>query len=549
MERTNNVKRLLAWILTAALLCCAIPAVSAAGSSYTDVPADSWALSEIESAKTLGLMQGQGNGRFGYDKTMTRAEFVTMLCNLMQWETVTPAQPSYTDVASSAWYYGAVETAAANGAVDQGGAFRPTAAITRSEMAVMFVRALGLQSAAELAEDLESPFTDVTSNRGYITVAYDLGIVNGKGNGIFAPGATAKRQEAAAMIVRVYERYRGETTFTHGFYAISSYSQKDLAARMDAVTYMWSELRQDGSLDTTSGTYCVPDGYDSIVTYLNDSDVAQNLGVYMDVTGGAAELLLDSSARSAAVDAILAEVTKSYDGIGSNPYGGVTMDIEGLRGADVRTAYTAFLKELAEGLDKLGKTLYVAVQPALPDGSYYDGYDYRTIGELADKVILMAHDYAPTDLSDYVGTSWQRNAALTPIDQVYYALKAVTDPETGVADHSKLVLAISFDAVAWQIDDQGKLVSGKPVSVSLSRVAELLAGGAQPQYSQTYRNPYLIYEADDGDRLFLWYEDSRSVAEKLALARFFGVTGVSVWRLGNLPATNAYDVADLLLPS
>lgn len=542
------MKRLTAWLLIAALLCCMIPAASAAGASYTDVPADSWALEVIESAKTLGLMQGQGNGRFGYDKTMTRAEFVTMLCNLMKWETESPSQPSYTDVAASAWYYSAVETAASNGAVDRGGTFRPTAAITRQEMAVMFVRALGLQSAAELANELESPFTDVTADSGYITVAYDLGIVNGRGNGKFAPSDTAKRQEAAAMIVRVYEKYRGEMDFVHGFYAISSYSQKDLAARMDAVTYMWSELQRDGSLDTSGGTYRIPDGYDSILTYLDDSGVAQSLGVYMDVTDGADELLLDPSARSAAVEAILEELTKTYELTGSNPYGGVTMDVEGLRGEKVRTAYNDFLKELAQELEKLDKSLYVAMQPALPDGSYYDGYDYRTIGDLADKVILMAHDYEPADLSGYVGTSWQQNAALTPIAQVYYALKAATDPETGVADRSKLVLAISFDAVAWQIDGQGKLVSGQPVSVSLSRVAELLSAGADAQFSETYRNPYLIYEADDGDRLFLWYEDSRSVSEKLTLARFFGVTGVSVWRLGNIPADGAYDVTGTLLP-
>lgn len=543
----SDVKRLFAWILTAALLCCMIPAVSAAESSYTDVPADSWALTEIESARNLGLMQGQGNGCFGYDKTMTRAEFVTMLCNLMQWETSTTLTPSYTDVASSDWYYSAVETAAANGAVDRGGAFRPADPITRREMAVMFVRALGLQSAAELAETLDSPFTDVTADAGFITVAYDLGIVNGKGSGKFAPEDTAKRQEAAAMIVRVYENYRGEMTFTHGFYAISSFSQRDLAAQMDAVTYLWSELQRDGSLDTANGTYCVPDGYDSIVTYLNGAGVAQNLGVYMDVTDGAEELLLDPAARSAAVNAILEEVTKSYSLTGSNPYGGVTMDIEGLQGVDVRNAYTAFLQELAAGLDEMGKTLYVAVQPALPDGAYYDGYDFRAIGTLADKVILMAHDYSPSDLSGYVGTSWQQNAALTPIAQVYYALKTITDPETGVEDPGKLVLAINFDAVAWQIDEQGKLVSGNPVSVSLSRVAELLASGVETQYSETYRNPYFVYEADDGDRLFLWYEDSRSVSEKLALARFFGVTGVSVWRLGNIPASGAYDVTTTLL--
>ena len=532
------MKKIVALLLAALLLAGCLPAAAAAEAGYTDVPADSWAVPYITEAAELGLMQGRGNGRFGFDQTLTRAEFVTMLCNLMQWETVTPATQSFTDV-SADWYTDAVETAAAHGVVDAGGAFRPNDAITRREMAVMFVRALGLQNAAELMEDEASPFTDVTADRGAITVAYELGIVNGKGSGVFDPEATAKRQEAAAMIVRVCEKYRGGTDFVHGFYAISSYSQRALAAEMDAVTYLWSVLEADGSLNTESGLYQVPDGSEAIRSYLDDAGVRQHLGVYMDISGGAESLLSDRSAASGAVDSIrTAAVSGGYDG--------VTVDIEGLRSGQ-RDAYTAFLTELAAVLAEEQLALYVAVQPVMAGSSYYDGYDFRAIGELADRVILMAHDYAPADMSGYEGTAWQQNAALTPIGQVYYALRAATDRETGVADPSKLLLAISFDAVAWRIDGQGNLVSGQPVSVSLSRVAELLAGGAETGYSEIYQNPYLVYEADDGDRLFLWYEDSRSVEAKLTLARFFGVSGVSVWRLGNIPDQPAYDVTGALL--
>lgn len=534
------MKRLLAGLLVLFVLCGTVPLASAASAPYEDVSADSWAYSYILQARELGLMEGQGNGRFGYDRTLTRAEFATMLCNLMGWELVTPAEPSFEDVQAGDWYFSSVETAAAHGAVDAGGAYRPADAITREEMAVMFVQALGLEQAAEIAEALPSPFADVTEHRGAITVAYDLGIVNGRGSGRFAPEDTALRQEAAAMIVRVCERYRGETSFVHGFYAISSYSQRALAGEMDAVTYMWSVLEADGSLNTTSGIYQIPDGSDSIRTELTVAGVRQHLGVYMDVSGGADALLQDAEASSAAVAAILEQLD-----IGG--YDGVTMDVEGLRSGQ-RAAYTAFLTELEAGLEARDSALYVAVQPALPDGSYYDGYDFRAIGALADRVILMAHDYAPTDLTAYIGTAWQQNAALTPIGQVYYALRAATDAETGVEDPSKLLLAISFDAMAWQVDDEGRLVSGQPVSVSLSRVAELLADGAAAQFSELYRNPYLTYEADDGDRLFLWYEDARSVSEKLTLARFFGVTGVSVWRLGNIPDDAAYDVTSVLLP-
>ena len=40
----------------------------------------------------------------------------------------------------------------------------------------------------------------------------------------------------------------------------------------------------------------------------------------------------------------------------------------------------------------------------------------------------------------------------------------------------------------------------------------------------------------------VWYEDARSVAAKSQLARMLGLGGISLWRLGNLPA---YDDAGL----
>ena len=39
------------------------------------------------------------------------------------------------------------------------------------------------------------------------------------------------------MMVRIYERQIAPTSFTHAFYAISSYSQLELAKEFDAVSY------------------------------------------------------------------------------------------------------------------------------------------------------------------------------------------------------------------------------------------------------------------------------------------------------------------------
>ena len=56
----------------------------------------------------------------------------------------------------------------------------------------------------------------------------------------------------------------------------------------------------------------------------------------------------------------------------------------------------------------------------------------------------------------------------------------------------------------------------------------------------------MVYLDDSGNTNVLWYENGQSVSDKLALARMFGVTGVSVWRLGAIPTDPAWNVWEAL---
>lgn len=56
------------------------------------------------------------------------------------------------------------------------------------------------------------------------------------------PYGTALREEAAAMMMRCYNKYNSYLDFVHGFYAFSSYSQKEMASKMDAVSFGWSRM-------------------------------------------------------------------------------------------------------------------------------------------------------------------------------------------------------------------------------------------------------------------------------------------------------------------
>lgn len=199
-------KHLTIWLLSIALLLGLAPEARAA-ERYADVPETHWAASDIARATELGLFQGVGGGKFGLGRPISRAAFATALTRLFGWEEVRPGLPSYTDVSPDKWYYAAVETLLANDAVAASShTFRPDDELTRGEMASMLVRGLGYTSLAGGAEGYSVPFTDVNVNRGFITVAYDLGIMGGTGTNRFEPDAFATREQAAAVLVRVRDQ-------------------------------------------------------------------------------------------------------------------------------------------------------------------------------------------------------------------------------------------------------------------------------------------------------------------------------------------------------
>ena len=64
----------------------------------------------------------------------------------------------------------------------------------------------------------------------------------------------------------------------------------------------------------------------------------------------------------------------------------------------------------------------------------------------------------------------------------------------------------------------------------------------------SYHNRYAIYETETGERWYLIYEDNRSLQAKLDAARLLGITGVSLWRMGTIPAYADWNWAALLTP-
>lgn len=541
------MKKLCSCLLSLALL-CALAAVPASA-AYSDVPSGSALASEVEKAVGYGLMNGYSAGTFGYADPMTRAQFVTVLDRMLLPQDgdttlvghITPEMQVEYDAVRA--YYSSIDAAAEYGWVDTDEPFRPTDPITRGEMSEILVRALGLGGAAAIAEkNADLPFTDVTAGKGYISVAYDIGMTKGTTATTFGPNETATRAQAAAMLVRIYEKLRQDTGFLHGFYAISSYSQLSLMNSMDAVSAGWSRMTWDGTTallatTTADGNECaVPQGYEEVVAQAENNGVKLHLNVFME--GEDLKALLSSAdGRAQAVEQILGELTVSYKTVGRNPYSGVTIDFEGLRSADA-AAFTAFLTDLAQQVRALDKSLYVCVSPALTTGSYYDGYELGKIAALADKVILMAYDYE--DRSMAAGASALTAAPTSPMDQVYWSLRTAVDQVTAAGQSAdKLVLGISCKNVAWKVSSTTDLTltAAAPFYISNDTLAQRLGqAGTVRGRSNTFRCPYAVYTTEDGSACFVWYDDAESVRSRIDAAKLLGITGVSVWRLGTVPA-------------
>lgn len=532
-----KLKTLINTIIVASVLTVST-VVSAA--DYADVPDEYWATAVINEAAEAGIMYGRDDGTFGLGDTVKRSEFAAMLVRLMKWDKSVSAISLFSDVQSDKWYFADINTLADHNVFNEK-EFRPNDNITRREMAVMLVKALGYSELAQ--SETSSVFNDVSTDEGYISVAYTLGIINGKSDTMFDPEGPALREEGAAMMMRMYNKYYSSLNEIHGFYAISSWGQKEMAAQMDSVSFGWSRLQYTDDnvvlLNQTSdggNDWCVPDGSQNAIDYMRENGVSINLAVTMTDTEDCNVILLNSENRSEAIRQILSA---------SDNFDGITIDFEGMKGTELKEGLNEFVKELKTMLGN--KKLYIAVHPVLKHSNeYFDAYDYKTLGDYADRIILMAHDYAAYTLPDNLINTNFIATPVTPFDEVFTALKAITNPIIGVSDKSKIQLAISTaSTTAWNTTDK-RITDNTAIHPSIDTVQKRLAqNDTEITYSQAYKNPYAFYNTESNQQILLWYEDSRSVKDKINLAKMFGIKSVSIWRIGTVANGNSEQYMDI----
>lgn len=167
-----------------------------------------WAKESIEKATRSGIAFGYPDGTFRPDRSITRAEFTAMLVRALGLKQIDGDAPALSDWnVLKDWSREGIAAAFQAGIVSgyADGSFRPDAEITRVEMTVMIVRALGGVS----SPGGDTSFADEAAipawARGDVAIARERGIVQGRSGNRFDPLAKATRAESVAMLMKLLD--------------------------------------------------------------------------------------------------------------------------------------------------------------------------------------------------------------------------------------------------------------------------------------------------------------------------------------------------------
>lgn len=177
------------------------------GLTFSDVPERHWAYSTIMKAVELGLFQGtstpvNGVGTFAPDKTMTRAEFITVILRELN---ISPIQGE-----SKQWFDGYVRAAIESGIISDGDFTDYTVGMSREEMSYVMLRAakfVGVDVEDNGASEKIPDWNSIGSKyQTSVAKAYSAGLLVGvDSKGTFAPNGTVTRGQGATVLVRLYE--------------------------------------------------------------------------------------------------------------------------------------------------------------------------------------------------------------------------------------------------------------------------------------------------------------------------------------------------------
>lgn len=203
------MKRALALFLSVMMFLTVVPFVSAANSSFSDVPRSHWAYKEITEMAEKGIIAGYDDRTFRPNNKVTRAEFAKIMIAAADVDIDKRSiSQTFKDVPKSHWAFYYVEYAKPYLTGYKSGStytYKPNDAAVREDIAVALVRLLGYDKKYKADLNQLKKFRDdddiSPALRNYIAIAIQTNLMQGSNN-YFRPQDPITRAEAASLLYR-----------------------------------------------------------------------------------------------------------------------------------------------------------------------------------------------------------------------------------------------------------------------------------------------------------------------------------------------------------
>lgn len=197
-------------------------------------------------------------------------------------------------------------------------------------------------------------------------------------------------------------------------------------------------------------------------------------------------------------------------------YSALNIDFEYIFPYD-RLSYNSFLSTITDVMHSNNYEVLTAVAPKLSGsqtGLLYEAHDYAHHGKTVDRVILMTYEWG------YLAGPPQ---AVAPLDQV----RKVLDYAVTQIPRDKILMGIPNYGYDWTLPYvKGTLASTFSNIEAVNRAAR---NNAAISYDSKAASPYYNYYDSQGKQHIVWFEDARSIRQKLLLVNEYNLAGISYW--------------------
>ncbi len=196
-------------------------------------------------------------------------------------------------------------------------------------------------------------------------------------------------------------------------------------------------------------------------------------------------------------------------------FAGVNIDFENVSPAD-RQLYTDFIGALAQRIKPEGFMVSISV-PAKkkedPSNSWSAAFDYWSLGQIADRVMIMTYD-----------EHWS-TAPAGPIASVEWVEMMLKFATSAIPSH-KILMGLPAYGYDWAVGSRYSRSVRAYEAVELVKTGQVQAG-----WDDAAKVPFYTYLSGKQRRI-AYYEDAKSASYKIDLVAKYKLGGIAVWRLG-----------------